>query len=230
MKQLLSIILSMFILSSCVAFTRDVEYNHPERSDVQTLTVVSDLERAWEQLILSLKNVNSPYTINSIDRYNRVIQISYSGPPCPYVDCGQLSAEFSNTGRIFNPPFSTPLLFRNTYPACREFLEYTVSKPPHAPWSSYNPTVKRTMTLEVSAHIRVNETSSGVTVTSVPIYEVIKKVKVYDEDGLFQGQIYDTITFGSYKAVSFPGVETTCGSNGVLENDIINMVKTTNED
>jgi len=227
MKQLLIIIVSLVTLSSCCSFNRQKEYKQPETPTIETSTVIvgETKDKVWDRLIVGLRDVYSPFTINSMDKNKGHIKISYSGDPCPYVDCGQLSAEFNNTGRVFDPPFSTPLLFRNTYPACREFLEYTLCKETDIPWEACKMIIKRTMWLESSSYIEVIESARGVEVHVLTSYAVTQKVKVYKEDGFFENQTYDTINFGPYNTGTFPDNETTCRSNNMLEKTILSIAQ-----
>jgi len=227
MKQLLIIIVTLVTLSSCCGFSRSKEYQKPETPTVQTSAFIigETKDQVWDRLIAGLRDAYSPFTINSMDKNKGYIKMSYSGEPCAYVDCGQLSAEFNNTGRAFDPPFSTPLLFRNTYPACREYLEYTTCEEMDIPWNTCKLTFKRTMWLESSSYIKVTEESAGIEVQVNTTYTLTKKVKVYKENGLFENQTYELINFGPYSTETYPDNETTCRANNMLEKQVLSIAK-----
>jgi len=226
MKQLLTIIVTIVMLSGCCSLSRPKEYQQPEIPTIQTVTVVNHetYDQVWERIVTGLNDAMGPFTINSMNKAMGRIEFSYSGDPCPYVDCGQLSAEFNNTGRVFDPPFSTPLLFRNTYPACREFLEYTTCKEMDIPWEVCKTITKRKMWLEASSFIEVIQKSSGIEVHVVTGYMVSQKVKVYKENGFFESQTYEEIHFGPFGMGQFPD-NTACRGNGMLERRILSIAK-----
>jgi len=214
MKQLLIIILTIFTLSSCCTFATDPKYTVPKTTEIKTVYASPYTKPyIWDHIIQFLSGPYSPYTINSVDYPEGTITFSYSGDPCPYVDCGMLVADFTMPER--NEIYEK-------HPTCKEYLEYTVCDENEKPCETK---VKRSMHLETSTTIILTQSTNAVRVDMMTLYRLTKEISLYDEYGLFKGHLYDEITFPTHSSGQFPETPTVCKSNGNIELDIMELVQ-----
>lgn len=214
MKQLIILILAAFTLSSCCTLATDPKYTAPKTREITT-TYISGYTKPyiWDKTIDFLSDIYSPYTINEIDYNQGTITFSYSGDPCPNVDCGELVADFTM-------PFKNS--FYHKEPACSEYLTYTTCDEEEVPCGSV---IKRSMHLETSTTIVLTPFANGVRVDIMTIYMLSKEIMIHDDQGLFRGHRFDEITFPTHSTGQFPETPSICKATGNIESSILELAK-----
>lgn len=214
MKQLLLIILTIFTLSSCCAFSIDPQFTAPKETKINN-AYISPHTKAyiWDQMITYLNDLYSPYTINEKDFDKGTITFSYSGDPCPYVDCGMLVANFKM-------PYTNGIFQKE--PACSEYVTYTICEEHETPRKS---TVRRSLHLETSTTVTLTQLTNVVKVDIMTLYILSKEMMIHDGYGLFKGHRYDEVTFPTHSNGQFPETPSICKANGNLENGILELAK-----
>jgi hypothetical protein len=117
MKRILCVIIGMLLMVGCAPLNGSMSYTPPEELVKYPTTVVisKSREAVWKEAIPALSK--SFFVVNNIDKSSGFINVSYSGEPENYVDCGYTdwSVENPNTkesrsGRAGNESNTT--LFR----------------------------------------------------------------------------------------------------------------------
>lgn len=205
MKNLVVLIATTMILSGCAG---KVTYTPPSGSKKVTNTVTVDLPRneVWNRVILSL---GSPFfVINNLDKDSGFINVSYSGSPEKYIDCGHIESYVKNTRgeRTFSFPAAT---------AYKEFDTFENG-------TTYRRHIRK-MNLDGRINIIVQDVGNESTLISVNIkYVVTGNETVSDLQG--KSQSYSqTMSFNTNSSASFPGGNT-CYATGVLEIEVLDAL------
>jgi len=153
------------------------------------------------------------FTINNMDRESGFINLSYSGDPEAYVDCGTISSFVKNLRgeRTY------------TFPASRASQRYELMN--NAGLFSIN----RSMSLEGRVNLTFEEISPTQTrVTANTRYIVTRNIVVTDGAGHRQSTA-NTVSFNTAALGTFPvatdGQFLACTANGRLEREILANVR-----
>lgn len=200
------------LMSSCVS--GNIKYTPPIGSFPEiksTIVVEKSKDTLWKQLIPALGSAF--FVINNLDKDSGFINVSYSGDPQKYVDCGFLHTDVTN------------LRGRRDYdfPSSKAKMTYELIDPKSGNFFRMD----RKMTLEGRINIIVQEIAKDKTQLSVNIkFVVTKSVIATRVDGI-NASDSETITFNSGQRASFEkssGTENFCVSTGKLEEEIINLL------
>lgn len=152
------------------------------------------------------------FVINNLDKSSGLINISYSGDPEKYVDCGQISSYVRNAQgeRTYQ------------FPGARAQQSYEIL-------DTYLYEIQRKMNLEGRVNLIFEKMDSGQTrVTANTRYVLTKQTNVQQLGGGSQNFL-DTLTFNSGASASFPpnknGEATECTPTGQLEKDILATIR-----
>jgi len=152
------------------------------------------------------------FVINNLDKSSGLINISYTGDPEKYVDCGQITSVVKNAQgeRTYQ------------FPGARASQTYEVM-------DTYLYVIQRRMNLEGRVNLIFEELGSGQTrVTANTRYVLTKQSNVQQLGGGSQNYT-DTLAFNSGTSASFPpnkkGESTECAPTGQLEKDVLAAIR-----
>lgn len=172
-----------------------------------TITIQMPLDEAWKSAVGQLSS--KIFVINNIDKSSGLLNISYSGDPEKYIDCGRIVTSVEN------------LRGKRTY----DFAGAAASKT-YEFMPDYLYEITRHMALEGRANILFS--SNGPKSTAITVntkYVVTRTLSVVRADGMPSGNGTDTISFTSGGSASFPAgagvTPSTCIANGKFEEEIL---------
>lgn len=208
MKKLISFLFIIIIVSSCA---HKFQYTQPKMNYnvIKSKTVNMSKDQVWKKIISKLSETF--FVINNIDKESGLINISYSGDPQKYVDCGEIYSYIEN------------LRGKRTYqfPASSAHQEYEI-------WEDQLMPVKRNMSLEGRINIVVQEIEPEKTQVSVNSkYIITKEFSVYRTDyNTYQGfwqKSSETFSFNTGGKGTQSSIECIC--NGELEKSILDLIE-----
>jgi hypothetical protein len=151
------------------------------------------------------------FVINNMDKASGLINISYTGDPKRYIDCGQVSAYVKNAReeRTYDFPGA----------AASKTYELTL------PQGLFR--IDRKMVLEARMNLVFEElTPSSTRVTATTRYVVTRTMRVTDVNNR-SNTLTDTISFSSRAGASFPahkdGRATQCVPTGLFEAEVLSL-------
>jgi hypothetical protein len=177
----------------------------PTESARPTVTINRSRADVWRSLIPELGRTF--FVINNLDQSSGFVNVSYSGNPERFVDCGLIISDVSN--------LRGPRTYKFPAASAEERYEVTAGEKLYG--------VIRTMALEGRANIILEEVSATVTRVTVNTRYVLTKRMVYTAVSGASSQETETITFGFGERSAFPA-GTTCQSTGALENQLLGLL------
>lgn len=203
-KYILISCLSLFIVGCAGKFS----YIQPSQSYKikNSVTINKSRSQVWKNIIPSLGS--SFFVINNIDPVSGFINISYSGNPEKYIDCGVVDSYVSNLRgeRKYN------------FPAASAYQEYeTLEK------GQYLIFYKRKMNLEGRINIIVQEVSTDSTLVTVNIKYIVTKDIVASSPQGQSARLNDSISFNTNGSSTFPQ-KTSCYATGALEREVLSTL------
>ncbi len=205
MKKIIFLAVGTLFIVGCAG---KVTYLQPTQTYKANNSVTVNKPRSdvWKQIIPSLGG--SFFVINNLDKESGFINISYSGNPEKYVDCGIIDSYVRNARgeRTYH------------FPASTAYKEYEAME------NGQNLLfIKRKMNLEGRINIIVQEVlanSSLVTVNTK--YVLTKEVYLSNPQGQ-SNHMSDNISFNTNGSASFPQ-QTTCHATGTLEQEVLSAL------
>jgi hypothetical protein len=151
------------------------------------------------------------FVINNMDKKSGLINITYTGDPKRYIDCGQVSAYVKNAREERSYDF----------PGAAASKSYEVT----LPQGLFR--VDRKMALEARTNLAFGElTPSSTRVTATTRYVVTRTMLVTDANNK-SNTLTDTISFSSAAGASFPahkdGRATECIPTGLFETEVLSL-------
>lgn len=209
MKRMTSFAFLMVLVLSMAGCTSGrVIYSRPWAADraETSVTVPQTKDIIWQKLLSGIGD--SFFIINNVDKESGFINVSYSGDPCRFVDCGTIDSDIvsGSDKRNYN------------FPACKVYQEYEIIE------KGQNMFLKRSMSLDGRANIVVQEGENGTHVKVNVRYVVQKKVQVINDNGRLAGTDDDSISFNSNGIETFPQ-HTNCLANGKFEKALLDIVR-----
>jgi hypothetical protein len=202
-------LVSLLALGGCA--TGGYNYTPPSVPDLGANTKVIDRPRedVWKTSVPALGK--EFFVINTIDKSSGLINLSYSGDPEKYIDCGQVSTHVKNARgeRTYNFPGARA---QQTY----EFFSNNAIF-----------VVQRKLNLEGRVNLTFEDAGPGKTkVTANTRYVVTRTGQAQNLAGGFPVNLSDTIAFNSNGSGSFGnGQGSTCVPSGKLEQEILSAVQ-----
>lgn len=150
------------------------------------------------------------FVINNMDQTSGLVNLSYSGDPEKFVDCGVIVSKVSNARgpREYVIPGSRA---QSRYEATGDGKLYTVD---------------RTLSLEGRANIVLEELTPSSTRATVNVRYVLART-IHTKDVMDRlAASSETISFSSGESAAFvgTGVETNCRASGALEQRLLALV------
>lgn len=204
LKQLATLSI-LLILSGCAG---KFEYKQPQaaKSVKNTITIKKSKDEVWKKIIPQLGS--SFFVINNIDKDSGFINISYSGEPEKYIDCGTISSFVQNARGKRNYNFQ----------ASSKYQEYETMT--NGIYARY----QRSMNLDGRINVVIQSIDKNDTLVSVNAkYIVTKNIAVINTSNITQRRS-DTISFNTNSSNRFPKSGTTCYSTGKLEKEILKLL------
>jgi hypothetical protein len=201
-----------FLLLGCIAGRLD--YTRPKNpQESQNFKIINKpREVVWNTTIPALSK--QFFAINNLDKSSGLINVSYSGDPERYIDCGRISSYVRNFAgeRTFD------------FAGARAQEMYQVMKRGGLFY------VERKMSLEGRINLVFEETAVNQSkITANTRYVITRLMTVQKAGENFPQSRTDTITFDFGGRASFPttgdGQATECVSTGKLEEEILAFIK-----
>lgn len=191
-----------------------ITYRPPvAQSPTITKIVNAPLDQVWAKSVPALSK--EFFVINNIDKASGLINVSYSGDPAKYVDCGYLHSYVKNARgeRNYDFPVAAPSA---DYEAMVNETLYRVH---------------RSMSLDGRVNLIFEADGAKTKVTANTRYVLTRKLSILQAGTQIPQGVEDQIAFNSNGNASFPslvvdmGEATTCRANGELEADVLNAVR-----
>lgn len=213
MKKFKKIFISFsifFLLTGCIA--GKVTYSPPQisQSIKNQIVINRNKEALWKQIVPNLGKTF--FVINNLDKDSGIINISYSGSPEKFIDCGNINSYVKNARGERTYDFQ----------ASRSNQDYEIMEKNQLYF------ISRKMNLEGRMNIIFEEIGANQTRITVNCrYILTKTITVQDVRGRSSTRT-DTISFNSGQKDTFaagglhPG--TTCQANGKLEEEVLSLL------
>lgn len=211
MKIVYASFLSLSLITGCAG---KLDYTPPSTQYKYNNEIIlqSSFDESWKKSIPILgKNF---FVINNIDKDSGIINISYSGSPEKYIDCGVIKSYVKNA-RGEREYIVQGNMETSHYEVMNEGLLYSI---------------QREMSLEGRINLIFEEIDSANTkVTANTKYIVERSLTVSQAGQNFSRQNKDTISFNSGQSGSFPaandGRAASCSATGTLEEELLNLLQ-----
>jgi hypothetical protein len=215
-RQVMLLLPGLALILICAGcLSGNLEYTPPQStapSAPNSLTVDKPLDTVWKELVPALGT--RFFVINNLDKESGLVNVSYSGNPESYVDCGQIESWVDNARgkRTYNMPgaSSQPYEFKGT-DGNLYFSE-------------------RQMRLDGRMNLILESLSPTQTrITLNTRYVVTRNLQWRRVDLTGPGSSTDSISFNSGQRAEFPRRGPTkvlaCQPTGKLEADALDLVK-----
>lgn len=203
-KYILMAVIAMFV-AGCAGKVMYVQPTQTYKAN-NSITVNKPRAEVWKQMVPALGS--SFFVINNLDKESGFINISYSGNPEKYVDCGIIDSYVKNARgeRTYR------------FPASSAYKEYeTLENGQNFAF------VKRKMNLEGRINIIVQEVAPDRTLVTVNTkYVLTKDIFLSNPQGQSH-RMNDSISFNTNGSASFPQ-QTTCYATGTLEQEVLSAL------
>jgi hypothetical protein len=201
------LVLPIFLVTAC----GEIQYVPPDSSVEKasnSVVVQAPFDQAWSHAIPQLGK--SFFAINTIDKGSGILNISYSGDPEQFVDCGTIHSEFGSS--TFDFPAAK---------AEEQFLGPSGINPPQGQFD-------RRMSLDGRMNIVFERAAAGSTKVTVNTLYVVSRRETRQACGVFGG-CYGPVTFSDSMTFNTGGEGafadgTTCRAKGSFEQAILSMV------
>jgi hypothetical protein len=202
-------LLASVLLAGIGCVNHRTTYTQPKKDYVidNSIVVKQPKEEVWKKLIAGLSG--RFFVINNMDKESGFVNLSYSGDPSKYVDCGELYYFFENA---------------------RGPREYRFAG--SSPTASYETMVNgmlcrvdRSMSLEGRINIIVQPDGDTTRVSVNVRYVLTKKSQFLPVMGYPPPLSVETIQFDSKGSQVAYQAGTTCGPTGLLESEILSILR-----
>jgi len=211
--KIIALLLTIIFISGCAGKVNYVRPNISTQAAVNFKVIDKPRDVVWNESVPELGK--QFFVINNLDKSSGLINLSYSGDPEKYIDCGQVTSYVKN------------LRGERTYdfPGSKAEQAYEIMQ------NGYLYSLNRKMSVEGRVNLIFEVMSPNQTkVTANTRYVVQRNVTVNQEGQNFTQNMSDTISFNSGGFASFPDASngkyasTECMPNGELEREILSAV------
>lgn len=202
MKKAVLMVIFSFLFGAC---SGKYAYIPPTQSykTNNTVTINKPIAEVWKQIIPALGG--SFFVINNLDKESGFINISYSGDPEKYVDCGIIDSYVKNARgeRTYRFPASTGYKEYETLENGKNLFF-----------------IKRKMDLEGRINIIVQELSENSTLVTVNTRYLLTKDIIVSNPQNQSFHEKNSISFNTNGSSTFPA-QTICFATGALEKEVL---------
>lgn len=195
-----------FLLTGCVS--SDFSYQPPAvNKPVQNTKQLSmSADKAWAKVIPELGK--SFFVINNIDKESGFINLSYSGDPKKYVDCGAISSYVDNLAgkRTYNFPAASPNQVYETFENGHLFK------------------INRTMNLDGRINLVLQDLGNDKSLVTVNTKYIVTLGGGWQSASGHTGVTNVSMNFNTNGGSSFPS-GTQCRSIGTMESEVLSLFK-----
>lgn len=205
MKKVFLASIFLFFIVACAGKTTYILPTQPYKTQ-NSVTINKPIADVWKQIVPALGS--SFFVINNLDKESGFINISYSGDPEKYVDCGIIDSYVKNARgeRTYRFPASSAYKEYESFENGQNLLF-----------------IRRKMNLEGRINIIVQELSETSTIVTVNIkYILTKDISLSNPMGQ-SNHMSDSISFNTNGSASFPQ-QTTCFGTGALEKEVLHVL------
>lgn len=204
------IVLLAIVITGCAGrldYIRPATNAHVENSEI----IDKPREAVWNAAVPALGK--QFFVINNLDKSSGLINLSYTGDPEAYVDCGRVVSYVKN------------LRGERTY----DFAGAKAEQSYEVMNGSGLFAIQRTMSLEGRVNVVFEEMGPDRTRVTVNTRYVLSRVLQIQETGGGSQNRNDSISFNSGSGASFPasrdGRATECVATGKLEHELLSLIK-----
>jgi hypothetical protein len=209
------IVLVLLVLCGCGATRISTSYREPARANDVANSKIIDLafDDAWAKMIPRIGSTF--FSVNNIDKASGFMNVSYSGDPLKYVDCGVQTYTLTRFGQANS----------GSFPAASAYGEEVFHT-----GLDVSTVVASKMALEGRANIILERLSAAKTkVTVNVIYVVSRNVSVLSGMSELPPPQTDTVSFSTNSVGNIPsrawiGHPWVCVANHRLEGDILDLI------
>jgi hypothetical protein len=204
--QNLLIVTLLLIVGACAG---KVEYTPPKLGTAkqEPVVVAGSRDQVWQKLINNLSQ--NFFVINNMDKASGFINVSYSGDPEKFIDCGTIYSFVKNVSGERTYLFSGSVPFKQ-YEIMEKGQLYAVS---------------RKMNLEGRINVLLESQSSNQTRVSTKARYIVTKNTSIQQIGGPSANFEQVLNFDSGNSAAFPpsgnGSSASCVATGQLEHEII---------
>jgi hypothetical protein len=205
--------LSLAVLAGCAG---KVDYIRPSAQVAQgqnSKIINKPREAVWTTSVPALSK--QFFVINNLDKSSGLINLSYTGDPEKYIDCGRITSFVKNAQgeRTYD------------FPAAKAQQSYEIMNPSVGLFF-----IDRRMNLEGRVNLIFEEVDANSTrVTANTRYVVTRSQTIRSAAGGFPQNPTDTISFNSGGSARFPtnqqGEFAECAARGILEQEVLSAVQ-----
>jgi len=210
MRRLIAIA-GILTLTGCLS--GGINYTQPQAYKTtgdNTVVIAKNRDAVWSEAIPRLGK--EFFVINTMDKSSGLINLSYSGEPQKYIDCGRIHSEVTNARghRIYDFSGASPsenyefLLNNNLFSAHRK------------------------MSLDGRVNLIFEQLDGSHTrVTASTRYVVTKDFEYLLAGAQVPGHSRDSIAFNTGYSATFPGNgnQSACTATGALEKQILSLIQ-----
>ncbi|MCG2634536.1 MAG: hypothetical protein J4A00_06380 [Gammaproteobacteria bacterium] len=210
-------VVTLITISATIALTGcagKVDYIQPTKQAPASNVKVVNKPRndVWNSSVPELGK--QFFVINNLDKSSGLINISYSGDPESYIDCGKVTSYVKNVRGERTYDFAGSKA-QQTYEVMNDFELFIID---------------RKMDLEGRVNLIFEEVSPNSTrVTANTKYIVSRSLTIQSSANNIQQSLNNSVSFNSGGSASFPatadGRATECVPTGRLERDILSAIK-----
>jgi len=200
-------------LAGCAGKFDYVRPSTPLAPNTNTIVIEKPRNDVWDASVPQLGK--QFFVINNLDRSSGLMNISYTGDPEKYIDCGRLTSYVKNARGERTYDFA----------GAKAQQTYEILEPGTGLFF-----IDRRMSLEGRVNLIFETVGPATTrVTANTRYVVTRSTTVRSAANNLQQSNNHSITFGSDASASFPpannGQAVECVANGSLEREILSAIK-----
>lgn len=195
------------LTAGCASTTKYTPPIHEVNLRPNAVRIQAPRDEVWARAVPRLGK--QFFVINNLDKSSGLINVSYSGDPEKYVDCGEINTRFSTIqgDQAY------------VFPASRGKQRFKLQHPIAGLID-----VERTMDLDGRVNLIFEEVGpSETTVTATAKYVLTKTLRANAPNGFMR----DTISFNSGGSDTFPGEDggTRCVATGEFEREVLRALQ-----
>jgi len=211
--KIIASLLAIAFISGCAGKFSEVRLNTATSPSANYRVIDKPREAVWDASVPELGK--QFFVVNNLDESSGLINISYSGDPEKFIDCGNITSHVKNTQGEHTYDF----------PGAKAQATYEMMN------GDVLFHIDRKMSVEGRVNLVFEEINPNQTkVTAKTFYVVQKDVTARRADSNFSQSWSDSISFDTRGSSTLPNdgnstAGTVCTANGELEREILSVIK-----